>query len=82
MNVTLSHNFMTFIAFNNLSYHLFCFYFIFSAGIGRTGALITIDAALGLMERDLSVCGCSVIKCIEGFISVTLLSLGAAEKRV
>lgn len=73
---------MTFIAFNRLSYHVFCFYFILSAGIGRTGALITIDAALGLMERDLSVCGCSVIKCIEGFISVTLLSLGAAGKRV
>lgn len=26
-----------------------------SAGIGRTGALITIDVAMGLMERDLSV---------------------------
>ena len=35
----------------------FCFFFSsFSAGIGRTGALITIDVALGLMERDLLVC--------------------------
>ena len=32
------------------------FYWSFSAGIGRTGALITIDVAIGLMERDLPVC--------------------------
>lgn len=34
------------------------FFFLFpccSAGIGRTGALITIDVAMGLMERDLLV---------------------------
>lgn len=34
------------------------FFFLFpccSAGIGRTGALITIDVTMGLMERDLLV---------------------------
>lgn len=34
-------------------------YLYFSAGIGRTGALITLDVALGLMERDLPVCTCT-----------------------
>ena len=61
MNAIAGCNFITFVTFNKLSCHLFCFYFTLSAGIGRTGALITIDAALGLMERDLSVCGCSVV---------------------
>ena len=39
----------------NLNSHIASF-LSFSAGIGRTGVLITIDVALGLMERDLSVC--------------------------